>query len=391
MVFLSSLRLPRNPLRWRRPCLVAWVWLSWMVCAHAADTPGPAPSGDAAPGESSSDVLIFADGDRTRGKLVGRDGDFLVFQSRRFGELRVKSDTARVESIPTPETTAKGEEAVVEANPTATSLAQSPVPSAEPVPAAPTSTPSGETAASSNASTFERIWESPADLAVSLFHFLGPWRGRFAIASSLTQDTSRGTNLGVDLTFSRKWEADLAKFETHYYLSKTDDVVDTDLLKGNGTLRHDFKGPFFINYRPTLEWNRNHTVNGAPADYVLLQQAIGVGVNLLERGEQKIGLGIAENSFDLWTLPDHTHSTRDSQSIFIEFDLSLPWRITFTNRDVYFYSFATGEHGWEDQFELVKRFSDTLSLGLRREARRNNPDKRIADYSLLRVQLGLDF
>jgi hypothetical protein len=40
---------------------------------------------------------------------------------------------------------------------------------------------------------------------------------------------------------------------------------------------------------------------------------------------------------------------------------------------------------------VAKKLTETLSLGLRHEARYNAPDVRSADYSLLRLFLGFDF
>jgi len=42
------------------------------------------------------EVLVFADADRVQGRLIGRDGGFLVFQSKRFGERRVAAGWDRL-------------------------------------------------------------------------------------------------------------------------------------------------------------------------------------------------------------------------------------------------------------------------------------------------------
>ena len=371
------------------PLLILALSVATGLPAHAGEAdasaavpvPAPVPVPALEPGEAR-EILVFADGDRTRGKLIGRDGDMLVFQSVRFGELRVPAASATVEAAPVVGGKAVAADGTEPARLQPYTMPPS-LPAGEAVVVGPAGAPVEMTPPG--------IWTSPAALLQAAFRFLGPWKGRFALSASLRNDTSSGEEIGVDLGFSRKWQNDEAKFESRYYFSRTDNATVRDLLKGNGLLRHDFRGPYFISYRPTAEWNRNHKVNGVAAVYVLTQEAIGIGVNLIDRKDQKVGLGVAENVFNLWTLSEESHSVRGVQSLFGEFDFSLPWRITIAGRGTWFYSLSTGDRGWEDQLEVKKMFSDTLSLGLRREARHNNPDRRIADYSLFRLQLGFDF
>lgn len=331
-----------------------------------------APAADAA---VASQVLIFKDGDRLSGRLLRQEGDILVFESRHAGELRVPVDAARVETLTPNQATAPAgvaaPAAIVAAGGSAAAQA-----------AAAAGAPPGTTTP---------WWKSPGAFSENVVNFLGAWKGHFGVGLSLVDDQGHGENLGADLSFSRKWTNDEAKFETHYYYAETDDVVKTDLFKGSGIIRHDFKGPVFVSYRPTVEWNRNHFVDNQPADYVLGQHSIGVGLNLIDTPGRKAGIGVAENIFDLWTLDTDEHSTRDTQSLFAEIDWELPWRISINGRATWYYSLATNDRGREDQFDVTKKFSDTLSLGLRWESRQNNPDERIADYSLLRFQLGVDF
>lgn len=330
--------------------------------------PRPAPS-------PALQILILPDGDRLTGQLVRRDGDTLIFASRHVGEVRASARTARLEPLTRPAESV----ATTSVKPPAPAAAahEAPRVALRSKPARDSSTP---------------WWRAPSAIGDQVAGFLGPWKGRFALALALTQDgAGSGETYGVDLSFSRKWTHDEARFDTHYYFSQVDGLVKTDLFKGSGIIRHDFRGPVFVSYRPTVEWNRNHVIAGEDADYVLGQHAIGIGVNLIDTPSRKLRLGVAENVNHLWTLDTDEHSTRDSQSLFGEVELELPWRVSVRARGTWFYTVATGDSGWEDQLEVTKKFTDTLSLGLRREARQNNPDPRIADYSLLRFQVGLDF
>ncbi|MBE2215278.1 MAG: DUF481 domain-containing protein [Opitutaceae bacterium] len=344
----------------------------------AGSTPAQANDASAArPGPTNwPDVLVFDDGDRLTGRLLGRENETIIFLSARAGELRVAAGTAHVEPA-----------AAIPDLPSHHGFNAE-----ESLPSMPASLTARMTAADSlTAGMAETKPEIPDSWLGSLGGVFRDWDGRIATAMSMTHDTSNGENYGADLKLARTWSKNSATIEVHYYYAEVDDDVQTDLLKASGTLRHDFSAPFFVSYRPSLEWNRNHEIDGAEADYALAQHSIEFGVNLLETKSTKASFGLAENVFDLWTIDTGDHATRDAQSLFGEVSLDLPWRITIATRATWYYSLASGDRGREEQFELTKKFSDTLSLGLHHESRRDNPDERIADYSLLRFQVGLDF
>jgi len=105
-----------------------------------------------------------------------------------------------------------------------------------------------------------------------------------------------------------------------------------------------------------------------------------------------VRVGLSENLFDVWnTTPGGMHTSRTTESVFAETELKLPWRMSLTGRGVYYYSIATGTNGWEDQVELSKKFTETLSTSIRQETLRYNPDGTTQDYSRLKLLFGLDF
>jgi hypothetical protein len=112
---------------------------------------------------------------------------------------------------------------------------------------------------------------------------------------------------------------------------------------------------------------------------------------LLDLKERKLRVGIAENAFDVWAQGPPKDNVTNIESLFTEVELTLPWRVTFSDRAVWYYSLKTSEQGWENRLDLSKKLTETLSLGLRQEYRRNNPDVRSQDYTLLRLLIGLDF
>ena len=282
-----ALRSDRSPLAGARAlAAIARACCGWMVLtatlglAPRAFAQSPAAEAkEAAP----SEVLVFADGDRVRGRLIGRDGEFLVFQSVRFGELRVPAGDATIHPLQTPDA-ARTAAATEAATPVASAAAES----------ASAATREGDVVSPDGAPGSIEMpgrgrphWTSPAALAIALRDFLGPWEGRLALSASMLTDSKRNEDFSAELRFRRRWTRDEARFTLNYDFSRTDGARDTDRLKGNGVLRHDFRDrPLFVNYRPTVEWNREFRVDDRPADYVLLQQEIGLGVNLV-RGEDR--------------------------------------------------------------------------------------------------------
>ena len=299
------------------------------------------------------DVLIYHDGDRVQGRLIAREGDILVFRSVRFGELRVPESEVQIL------TAGEAPKEIV------TKVATVPVPPA--------------------------VGSSPDELTRYFKDFFGPWHGRFAISSEIISDTTTRSDLMVEARLNRTWPKDEVSMLGRFDYSKTDDVVTTDVIKGNGLWRHTLPRRLFTVYRPSYEWNRAFKEDNINKDYVLLQQEVGLGVTAVDKADWKVRVGVAENFFDSWDTENGGHGSAHVESLFAEADLKLPWRIVFTERAVFYYAIATGNTGWENQFEVTKKLTDTLSLGLRHEVRYNDPDVRSQDYSLLRFLLGFDF
>lgn len=331
-------------LRWL-PLLVIFACSAAML--RADDTP-------VSPAKPKLDVLMFKDGDRVTGHLVGRSGHVMVFDSDRFGLLRVPASEARVVlANPAPE--APAEPAVV--------------------------TEPGSALASL----------SPLVLARDLRDMFGSWHGRFAFSAEQLSDSLDHSSTTVEGSLKRKWAEDEVQLNGRYSFSEADHTTSTDLVKADGLWRHDFVNRLFTTYRPTLEWNRANFSNGVPADYVLLQQEIGTGVNVWSSGRQKLRTGVSENLFDVWVTPTNAHSAQTSESAFVEAESKLPWQITLSDRGVWYYSLADERQGWENHFEIEKNLTETLSVGVRHEVRYNNPDARIADSERLRFMVGFDF
>jgi hypothetical protein len=346
-----------------------------------AAQPAQAAEADAADGKW--DIMVYNDGDRVRGHLLRRDGDVLVFQSPRFGELRVATSEAMIESsnpavAPESPTAPAAPNTQVRANPAAGATAAKPVvPEISPV---------------EDAGEQLHAWEYfyPSMLARQLRQFFGPWQGRFSFSTEIVSDTTDHTDLALDTTLHRKWTHDDVQLTGRYDYAETAKVPTTDLAKFNAAWRHDLTKRWFTTYNPAVEWNRISAP--ASADYLLVHQELGAGVTLLNVPNRQLRVGLSENRFDVWqTAMAGQHTSENAESAFAEATWHLPWRITLNERGVYYFKLDSEKNGWENHFQVDKKLTETLSIGVLHEVRYNNPDSRVTDYSRLKFMIGLDF
>ena len=333
------------------------------------------------------DTLVYKDGDRVHGRLVEQTGGILVFKSDRFGELRVPAADAVV---------IMAEKAVAPAAVPVAAIAAAGSAAPKPPAPAPTSAAAKSAAvAAADRADEERmsVWDrfSPSVLTARVRNLFGPWHGRISFATEVVSDVAKRTNNSYEAMVKRKWAADEVQLNGRLDYNKTNDLVTTDLVKVWGQWRREFGKTFFLQYRPTGEWNRASLLLGLPNDYVLLQQELGAGYQLLTKPSRKARVGVSHNRFDTWnSAVTPTHSWRNVQSLFEEVEISLPWRITISQRGVW-YPVPSKIDGWENRFDLNKKLTETLSTSLRHEIRRYNPDGAAPDYTRLKLLFGLDF
>lgn len=355
---------------WR---VVVWSLALLVGSAGVARADGAAPPAEAKTAEAKRaeakpalDELVYKDGDRVLGHLLEKSGDTIVFRSARFGVLSVPVDEAEVILAEKPK------EAVA-AN----------------KPGAPGAT--ADEAEEESTFWFARAPFSPRALALALRRYFGAWHGRFSFSADAASDTADRNSAMVEAKVRRKWTVDELELNGRYDFSSVDNSRSTDLVKANASYRHDLPHTLFFTYRPTVEWNRAYFINNVPADYVLLQEEIGVGVNLMATTAHKVRVGVSENVFDSWQTTTGQHKGRTIESLFGEWEAKLPWRTTLSERAVWYYSLANQDTGWENRFEINKKLTETLTIGVRHEVRYNNPDSRASDYRLLRLMVGFDF
>jgi hypothetical protein len=328
---------------------------------------------------ASRDTLVYKDGDRVHGVLLQQTAEMITFKSERFGELRVPAKDAVV---------IKGDKpAAVAAKPPPAvapkKAAAPPKPVVKPVVSA------AEAAEEERLTLWDRF--SPAVLTAKVRNYFGPWRGRLSFSSEIVSDTAERNNTSYEGRLQRKWKADEVSFTLRFDYNETNDVATTDLMRAGGQWRRTFSKSFFAHYRPSSEWNRASRLRGLPNDYLLLQQELGAGYHVLTAPTRKFRVGMSQNLFDRWSLvAEGAHDSRGVVSTFQEAEVTLPWRITISQRGVW-YPVKEQSDGWENRVELNKKLTETLSTSLRHEVRRNNPDGTAQDYTRLKLMFGLDF
>jgi hypothetical protein len=354
-----------------RGMVVIFAWLIGSVTIRAANvTP------------NVRDTLVYKDGDRVQGKIVSRTAEEIVFKSDRFGELRVLAADAVVIKADKPGSSPAPIEPV--AKPVA-----APTPST--AGAAPPKTPAPAAVAAEEEKL--SIWDrfSPSVLTAKVRNIFGPWHGKLMFSTEVVTDIAHRSNRAWETHLQRKWKTDEVQLNSRYDFNQVNDVTTTDLAKFWGQWRHEFSTQLFTQYRPTTEWNRASNFRGLPNDYVVLQQEIGLGYHIFTRPTRKVRIGVSQNRFDTWnTAPGADHTSRRVMSGFEEIDVSLPWRITISQRGVW-YPVQHQRDGWENRVDLNKKLTETLSAALRHEIRRHNPDGTATDYERLKLLFGLDF
>jgi hypothetical protein len=307
-----------------------------------------------------ADVLIFADGDRVQGTFVRREDGKIIFQSPRFGNLSVPESEATVEVTTQP-----------------------PPPIISPMPSA--------TEGESSLTDQLLLTKLRRRVEDGIVRWWEPWAGRIAASTDIVKDAKDRSIFLAEGRVRRNWAKDEVRLETRYEYREENNVKTVDLIKGIGLWRHDLSVRFFGSYRSVVERDQVNSNGFQPFPYVLLQQQVGAGVHLLRRERIKLRTGVAENFFNVWAIGDEAKSYEHTESAFFEAEILLPWRITFTERGVWYYAIKDRTQGWENEFEFSKKLTESLSLGLRHEFRRNNPDSRVQDFERLRLLIGYDF
>ena len=232
-----------SPLNFFRFVLGVGVWLSACGLVGSADLRVAEPVGN-------REVLIYADGDRVRGKLVERSGGVLVFQSEKFGLLRVPVTEAKIE---------RGAGPAAAKTPGSPEVAKTAVAAGEKAGADRAKSENGEKEQTGGWAQF-----SPYSLTQGVRAFFGPWHGRIAFSTEIANDVTDRTNTTAEVRLKRKWRNNELEGIVRYDFAQSAEVTTKDVARLSGSWRRDFPRRFFGVYRPTLEWNRPRSGRTGP-------------------------------------------------------------------------------------------------------------------------------
>lgn len=310
--------------------------------------------GLAVAGAARADTIRFSNGDRLEGTVLSATSEMIEFESTRFGRLSVHPAEVTLErsSKPAePGAGTQGESSAIRA--------------------------SGEVRVP--------MAEAPAK------HWYDPWHGKVGVTFDFRSDGSEHESIATTLDLRRTWTTDALELWGFFDYEENDNRKSTDLWKGSIKWRHDFPRAIFTNVRTMAEWNRGHTRSGRKDPYVLLQEELGAGRTLIDSPDRKLRTGVAGNLLTVQGRSGESDTLRTAVSAFVEFEIKLPWETKLSERGAVYRSLRRGDVGVENTFELSRKLTSALSLGVRHEYRENLPEVRVEDLRRLRVLLGLEF
>jgi hypothetical protein len=247
------------------------------------------------PSAVRADWLIYEDGTRLPGRLVTEESDAWVFESPRFGTLRASRAEARVET----ETTASP--APVQNNPALSAPAPL-VGVVEPLPLPPA-------AEAKDAS---------------------PWSGRISLSlESISEATDRSAFF-TTVRLDRRTRRDEASFFASYERRTDNDVLTTELIKSDLSYLRYFKGPWYVQYSPKVEYNLGFKTQDVSLPYVFLRQDLSGGLKVLDGRFGTLRLGTGPVRFDFWLTDENLHEYLTGIGQFATGTLNLPLDVTAT-------------------------------------------------------------
>src|SRR4051812_20602570 len=133
------------------------------------------------PTATTRDALVYKDGDKVQGKLLEKTVTEIVFQTDRFGVVRVPVTDAVV---------------IRAEKPALATHAAAPAIAAAPATIAAAESPAAKAAEVREEEEKLSIWErfSPWQLTAKVRNFFGPWHGKLAFATEVVSDTAKRTN-----------------------------------------------------------------------------------------------------------------------------------------------------------------------------------------------------
>ncbi|CAM2775158.1 hypothetical protein [Rariglobus hedericola] len=308
-----------------------------------------------------ADTLVFKNnGDRLKGTMVAEEGDVLVFDTERFGVMRIPRGNVTLEREDTVQVQAAAEE-----NASAGNVVR----------------------ADASADVAQLAMASKPDPASKKI----PWHVRLAFSTELIEDTTNKAEWIFELRAERKWARDELRFEPRYEYKSENGRATSDLLKLKNYYRHDIGRWWFVQYLPYYELNRQFTYQGLPLDYQYLRNELGAGIRVIDRPGSILRVGAAESFYNIDLLNYDASLSLRSESVFVEAELDFPWRVSIRDRGQILWYSNGDEQGIGNELEITKHLNDFWWIGVRHEYRVNAPELQGGDLSKLKVFLGVDF
>ena len=322
----------------------------------------------AATATGRADTLVFkSNGDRLAGTYVSTENGQIVFNTERFGIMRVGQTDAVVE-VDKP--------AVVAAQP---AVAESKVTEG--------AAAFQSSMASSSADAAQLAMTPHAESAPKV----NPWHVRLAFSTELTHDTADRTEWIFELRLERKWAKDELRIEPRYEFRSENDNTTADLFKVHGYYRHDIGRWWFLQYLPYYELNRQYTYQNLPLDYQYLRNEFGGGVRVVDQPGKILRVGVAKSFYNIHLIKYDQDVALDGESVFVEAELDLPWRVSIRDRGQFLWYSDGDDQGAANEVEVTKHLTDFWWIGIRHEFRMNAPELQGDDMSKLKLFLGVDF
>lgn len=314
-----------------------------------------------------ADTLVFKNnGDRLAGTYVSTENGQIVFNTERFGIMRIAQAEALVEL----ESTAAGVSKPAISEPQAGDAAMQPA------------------MASASAEAAQLAMSAPKAAAIPK---ADPWHVRLAFSTELTHDTADRTEWIFELRLERKWAKDELRIEPRYEFRSENDNATADLFKVHGYYRHDIGRWWFLQYLPYYELNRQYTYQNLPLDYQYLRNEFGGGVRVVDQPGKILRVGAAKSFYNIHLIKYDQDIALNGESVFVEAELDLPWRVSIRDRGQFLWYSDGDDQGAANELEVTKHLTDVWWIGIRHEFRMNAPELQGDDMTKLKLFLGVDF
>lgn len=363
--------------------------------ATTRTTPQPAPKQpakkdavEALPKIGTTGAFYYEDGNRVTGKLVAVNPRVWILDSDRFGRLTIPRTEGTFIEI-TNYSVASMPESVED---------MERIIAMESDKAKHDQARADQALVDLTADEQEDITEDEDDTWMdTVWRYIRPWKGRLSGFAWTGKDSGeQRTEYYLNLTLNREWTKDRLEADLRYDFRKKNGLLDKRRATMRSQFKHRFTDKWFLTYTPYIEYD-GYFENSKRINYILTQQQMGTGYYLLEKEKFSSTIALTYNYFAINTLADSASSDGNwVPAIKLDNRILLPWSFEIAQRGQMFFldlaSNGTGSgFGIENEFEILRKFTNNFSLTLRHEYRIDYPALNSNDYDRLRVLFNYEF